>query len=90
MACPGSVALIDKMIEQGLKVDSDNQAARDGTQAHYYAECRIKSLYGPIAEQPIWTEKATEARSKLSDEYVKNAETYVSWVSSFLFGQTGD
>lgn len=90
MACPGSVALIDKMIEQGLPVDRESQAATDGTNAHYYAECRIKSMYGPPLERDDWTKKSTEARQKIPDEIAKNADVYVSWVSSFLFGQTGE
>lgn len=88
MNCPGSTALIDLMAAQNLLVEKESQAATHGTNAHTYAECRIKSLYGPPSEREEWTAKAVKAREKLPPEIATNADTYVSWVSSYLFGQT--
>ena len=88
MNCPGSTALIDQMAALGLLKEQESVAATNGTNAHRYSECKIKSMYGPPSERDKWEAEAKKEREKLPDEIAKNAETYVSWVSSQLFGQT--
>jgi len=86
--CPGSVALLQQMEQRGLPTNTAGPAAAAGTQAHLYAECRIKSLLYPRSERAKWADQAAEERKKLPPDMVKNAEAYVTWVVSYLFGRT--
>ena len=88
MSCPGSIGLLDKMEESGIPTESDSVASINGTRAHLYSECRIKSMFYPESEREHWTAEAEKVKATLPDEMVQNAEKYVSWVTSYLFGQT--
>jgi hypothetical protein len=89
MACPGSIGLLDRMEAQSIPTDKDSVASVMGTRAHLYSECRIKSLFYPESEREHWAAEADKVKAQLTEEMVKNAESYVSYVTGYLFGQAG-
>lgn len=78
------------MEEQNLPTDTESVAAILGTRAHSYSECRIKAMFYPESEREHWTAEAEKVKAQLPDEMIQNAEKYVSWVTGYLFGQTGE
>lgn len=92
IACPGSVALIERAATEGIDVDRETVYAGEGTLAHTVAEIKAGAAYGLLPETVAQArlrvaKKDAEANGWDFEEMLEHARDYVSRIDALTDGR---